>query len=106
MPTYKKHIFICENQRPAGSPKGCCFDKGGPELKNAMKLKLAKMGLTKVYRANTSGCLNACEFGAALVIYPEGIWYGGVQQSDLDEIIEKSILGNEKIDRLLIKDEK
>ena len=104
MPPFKKHIFVCENKRDPDSPKGCCYLKGGSELKNALKVKLAKMGLNKVYRTNTAGCLDACEFGPSMVIYPDGIWYGGVQLADLDEIIEKSILGNEKIDRLLIKE--
>lgn len=105
MPSYKKHIFICENRRPEGSAKGCCFDKGGPELKNALKVKLAQKGLNKVFRANSAGCLNACEHGAAMVIYPHGVWYGRVSIDDLDEIIDRSILQDEKIDRLLIKEQ-
>ena len=67
-----------------------------------MKSELNRRGLKGIVRANTSGCLDACEFGASMVIYPEGIWYGGVKKEDVDEIIEKTILGGEVIERLLI----
>lgn len=103
MPPFKKHIFICENLRPEDSPKGCCARKGSGQLKKLMKLKLAQKGLHKTYRTNSAGCLDACEHGASMVIYPQAIWYGHVKESDIDEIIEKSILNNDIIDRLLIK---
>lgn len=98
----KKHIFICENQRDAGHPKGCCADKDGKEIKNALKVELAKRGLKKVYRANTAGCLDVCEHGPAMVIYPQNIWYGGVQLKDIHQIVEESILDDKIIDRLAI----
>ena len=69
-----------------------------------MKQKLAQKGLNKVYRTNSSGCLDACEHGAVMVIYPQAIWYGHVQESDIDEIIDKTILKDEVIERLLIKE--
>ena len=98
----KKHIFICENQREKNHPKGCCADKGGTALKHALKMQLAQKGLTKIYRANTAGCLDVCEHGSAIVIYPQDIWYGGVQLSDIEQIIEESILDDKVIERLII----
>ena len=56
-------------------------------------------------RANKSGCLDACELGPSLVIYPEKIWYKNVQIDDCKEILEKSILDNKIISRLEIKDD-
>lgn len=106
MSSYKKYIFICENMRDPSHPKGCCGLKGGPDLKKTLKQKLVEKNLNKVYRANSAGCLDMCEHGASMVIYPQGIWYGHVQQSDLDEIIENSIINNSIIDRLTIKDDK
>lgn len=102
MSLLKKHIFVCENQREANHPKGCCADKGGREIKNALKMELVKNGLNKVYRSNSAGCLDVCEHGAAMVIYPQNIWYGNVQLSDIPEIVKYSILGNKIINRLLI----
>lgn len=103
MNVLKKHIFICENLRDPSNPKGCCAAKGGKEIKNALKVKLAEKGFSKLYRANSAGCLDACEYGAALVIYPQNIWYGGVTLADIEEIIEQSILKDNVLDRLLIK---
>ena len=64
---------------------------------------MAEKGLHKIYRTNSAGCLGACEHGAAMVIYPAGIWYGHVKPDDLDEIIETSILGDGVVERLLIR---
>lgn len=99
MPTYEKHIFICNNHRD-NNPENCCGPKGGEALQISLKEKLGKMGLSTRFRANKAGCLNACKNGITMVIYPQGIWYGHVQECDLDEIIKKSILKNEIITRL------
>ena len=106
MPQYKKHIFICENLRPADSPKGSCARRGGVELKSVLKKKMAAKGLHKTYRINSAGCLGACEHGASMVIYPDGVWYGHVTADDLDEIIGTSILDDKIIHRLEIKEPK
>ncbi|MGD9489792.1 MAG: ferredoxin [Calditrichaceae bacterium] len=106
MKGYKKHIFICENLRDADSPKGSCGRKSSSEIKTKLKAALKARCLEKVYRANTAGCLGMCEHGPTVVIYPQGVWYGGVTIDDVDEILEKSILADEIIERLLIKDAK
>ena len=105
MPSYKKYIFICENMRDPSHPKGCCGLKNGSNLKKILKQKLAEKGLSKTYRANTAGCLDVCEHGAAMVVYPQGFWYGHVQEKDLDQIIEDSLLNDKIIERLSIRNE-
>ena len=67
---------------------------------------MATRGLKKVYRTNSAGCLDVCEHGASMVIYPQNTWYGQLQLSDIPEIIEESILKNNVIDRLLIPSKK
>lgn len=99
MSLYQKHIFVCTNTRE-NDPAGCCGPKGGEDLQKILKQKLAERGLSTTVRANKSGCLGACAQGAALVIYPQGIWYGHVTLSDLDEIINQSIVSNKIIKRL------
>lgn len=103
MKRYERHIFICENIRPVGDPKGCCFDKGGSDVKNLFKQRLKELGLKSSVRANTSGCLDACEFGVSVVVYPEQIWYGGVTINDVDEIINEHIVAGRLVERLKIK---
>ncbi len=102
MPDFARHVFICINQRPAGSPKGCCAAAGGAEVAAALKTKLYARGLKRVVRANKAYCLDQCARGVALVVYPEGVWYGGVTLDDLDELIEEHILGGRPVERLRI----
>ncbi len=104
MGRYKRHVFVCVNERPPGDPKGCCLAKGGSEVRDLLKAELKSRGLAGSVRANNAGCLDACAHGVSMVIYPEGIWYGGVRKEDVGEIIERTIVRGEVIDRLLIRD--
>jgi (2Fe-2S) ferredoxin len=101
---YDKHIFICTNQREPGHPRGCCAEKGSEELRARFKSALKERGLSRRMRANASGCLDACEYGAAIVVYPDNVWYGGVTVDDIDEIIESHLLKDEPVERLRIPD--
>ena len=100
MPKFEKHIFICGNQRPAGAPRPCCDPAGQAELQKSFKEKLAARGLKGKVRANQSGCLDQCEHGPNLVVYPDAVWYGRVTLDDVDEIIESHILGGKPVERL------
>jgi (2Fe-2S) ferredoxin len=101
---YERHVFVCENRRPDGHPRGCCAGKGGAEVKEALKAELKARGLQARVRANSAGCLDACEEGAAMVIYPEGVWYGGVTPEDVPEIVERHLVGGETVERLVIRE--
>lgn len=103
MKRFDKHIFICENIRPAGHPRGSCGEKGSSEIKEYFKLRLKELGLNATVRANTAGCLDACEFGPSIVVYPEQIWYGGVTKEDAEEIIQSHIINGKPVDRLKIQ---
>lgn len=106
MSRYKKHIFICTNERPVGHPKGCCKEKGSEEILNTLKKELAVNGLKDEVRANKSGCFDACEFGVSIVVYPDAIWYGGVMIDDVKEIIKQHIIDGIPVERLRIKDKR
>jgi (2Fe-2S) ferredoxin len=62
--------------------------------------------LNTLVRANYAGCLDQCECGPTVVIYPQAIWYGGVRPEDVPRIIEETILGGRILEDLLIPDEK
>ena len=104
MAPFEKHIFVCGNQRPAGHPRGCCDPAGEAALQKVFKQKLAERGLKGRVRANQSGCLDQCEHGPNIVIYPEGVWYGDVTASDVDEIIDRHIIGGDPVERLRLPD--
>jgi (2Fe-2S) ferredoxin len=102
MKRFNKHIFICENKRPDGHPRGCCAEKGSGEIREQFKSRLKELGLNADIRANTSGCLDACEFGVSIVVYPEQTWYGQVTKNDIEEIIQSHIINNKPVERLKI----
>jgi (2Fe-2S) ferredoxin len=100
MPKFEKHIFVCGNQRPAGHPRGCCDPLAEAKLQKFFKQKLAERGLKGKVRANQSGCLDQCEHGPTVVVYPDAVWYGHVTEANVDEIIEAHILGGKPVERL------
>jgi (2Fe-2S) ferredoxin len=106
MKRFEKHIFICENKRPEGHPRGCCSEKNSPEIKELFKKRIKELGVNTNVRANSAGCLDACEHGVTVVVYPEQIWYGKVTVDDVEEIIQEHIIKNIPVERLKITDEK
>jgi len=104
MPKFEKHIFICGNQRPQGHPRGCCDPAGSAALQRAFKTQLAQSGIQPAVRANQSGCLDQCEHGPTVVVYPEAVWYGNVTLADVDEIVQSHIVGDRPVERLRIAD--
>jgi (2Fe-2S) ferredoxin len=106
MKRFEKHIFVCTNQREEGHPRGCCADKNSAEIFELFKARIKALGLNANVRANKSGCLDACEFGPVVVVYPEQIWYGGVTPNDVEEIVQQHVIGNNPVERLMITDKK
>ncbi len=106
MPKVQKHIFICQNQRPMDHPRGSCDPTASGELQKHFKKVLAEHGIRgDVVRANKSGCLEQCEHGPTVVVYPDAVWYGRVQQADVEEIVTSHIVGGKPVERLIIPDE-
>ena len=106
MAQFKRHVFICINEREESDPRGCCASKGGAEVAAAFKAKLYEHGLKRIVRANKAGCLDQCARGITVVVYPEAVWYGGVTLEDVDEIIAEHIIGGRPVERLRIPDDK
>ena len=104
MPPFERHIFVCCNQRPPDHPRGCCDPEASDALQKAFKKALAERGLNRRMRANRAGCLDQCEHGPNVVIYPDGIWYGGVTHDDVAEIVDSLITGV-PVARLRLADE-
>ncbi len=102
MPHFTHHIFICENIRPDDDPRGCCGSKGSSEIRAKFKEEIKKRALKGVIRVNQSGCLDQCAKGPAIVVYPEGVWYGGVSINDVAEIMDSHIEGGKPVERLII----
>lgn len=99
---YQKHIFICTNQRPEGS-RVCCGEQHGLALVVAFKKAIKDKGLNTEIRAQRAGCFDVCELGPSVVVYPEGIFYGKVQLSDVEEIVHEHLQNNRIVERLVMK---
>jgi (2Fe-2S) ferredoxin len=104
MPAFTHHVFICGNVRAPGHPRGCCDPAGKQELRDAFKRELKKAGFGILARANHSGCMEQCEHGPTVVIYPQGIWYGHVRVEDVPRIVAKTLVGGEILSDLVIAD--
>lgn len=104
-PYYQHHIFCCTNQRAAGHERGCCASKNSERLRNYMKKRVKDLNLPEI-RVNGAGCLDRCELGPCIVIYPEGVWYAPQTEADIDEIIASHLQQGQRVKRLLLPDKK
>lgn len=102
MSYYQYHVFFCTNKRADGSQ--ACEDYGSKAMRDYTKKRCKENGLVSdgKVRINTAGCLNRCEHGPVMVVYPEGTWYQWVDQEDVDEIIEKHLVNDQPVERLII----
>jgi (2Fe-2S) ferredoxin len=81
------HVFVCTNRRPDGHERGSCAARGSEKLRDYMKVRAKELGLPKV-RINMSGCLDRCELGPCVVVYPEGVWYRVNSREDVDRVLQ------------------
>ncbi len=96
---YHYHVFVCTNEREAGHRRGCCASRGSVEILAKFKEEVIKAGLTVTVRAQKAGCLETCEEGPSVVVYPEGVWYGRVQLEHVAEIVESHLKNGKPVDR-------
>ena len=100
---YEHHVFFCLNRRDSDD-RPSCANCGSEKMQEYTKKRIKKLGLAgpgKV-RINKAGCLDRCELGPVLVIYPDETWYTYLDETDIDEIIDTHIVGKQRVERLLI----
>ena len=102
MTYYSRHAFFCTNRRDGD--RVCCQDAGASEARDYVKARIKELGLAgnDQLRINAAGCLDRCEEGPVVVVYPEGVWYSYVDKEDLDEIIEEHLVHGRVVERLKI----
>jgi (2Fe-2S) ferredoxin len=103
-PYFRLHVFCCTNIRPKDHPRGSCARKGSEGLRDTMKNMAKEMGLKGV-RVNSAGCLDRCELGPTMVIYPDGVWYRYENEADIREILETHVKNGGRVERLMLKPE-
>jgi (2Fe-2S) ferredoxin len=102
MSYYKHHVFFCTNQRAAGET--CCNNHHASEMQAYAKERIGKLGLKGKgqIRINKAGCLDRCDDGPVLVVYPDETWYTYVDKADIDEIIDEHLVHGRVVERLKI----
>ena len=55
-------------------------------------------------RINRAGCLDQCEHGPTVVVYPEAVWYGPVTAADVEEIVSAHLVAGRPVARLRLAD--
>jgi len=105
MPAYERHVFVCCNARPEGAPRPSCTGDGTSVLHAELKQRVKAAGLGDRVRINKSGCLDQCEHGPMVVVYPEAVWYGNVQPEDAAEIVAEHLVDGRTVERLRVADE-
>lgn len=98
-PYFRLHVFACTNERPENHKRGSCARRGGVRLRNYLKARAKELGLEGV-RINSAGCLDRCELGPVLVVYPEGIWYKAETPEDMDAILIDHLQNGQVVTRL------
>lgn len=82
-----KHILVCASFRNTGAPQGACHKKSAMSLLQYLTEGLQERGIDGVM-VSTTGCLKVCDRGPAMIIYPEGDWYGNLTEESIDEILD------------------
>ena len=102
MSHYRQHVFFCVNQREDGAM--CCHNRGSQELRDYAKgrIKALKLNGAGKIRINSAGCLDRCDEGPVMVVYPEAVWYSYTDEKDINEIIAEHLQNGRVVKRLQI----
>jgi (2Fe-2S) ferredoxin len=101
---FERHVFVCQNVRPEGAPRPSCTSDGKSELIPQLQQHAKAAGLSGIIRINKAGCLDQCEHGPTVVVYPEAVWYGHVQPGDAAEIVAEHLVAGRPVERLRLAD--
>lgn len=102
MSHFDHHLFFCTNQRANG--EACCNNHGASDMRAYAKDRVKAMGdrIAGRVRVNSAGCLDRCDQGPVMVIYPEAVWYTFIDKEDIDEIIDEHLVHGRIVERLKV----
>lgn len=90
---YERHVFVC-----ALGP--WCKDAGGEAVQKAMKAAVKAAGLGSSVRVNKAACLNQCGHGPMAVVYPDAVWYSGLDVAAGARIAREHLVGGTPVEDL------
>jgi (2Fe-2S) ferredoxin len=99
---YKHHVFFCQNRRDP--PAACCANHNAEGMRDYAKKRVKELKLSGPgqIRVNSAGCLDRCEEGPCIVVYPDNVWYTYVDKQDIDEIVDEHLVNGRVVERLKI----
>jgi len=105
MPKPEKHVFICGQTRPPGHPRGSCGERGCSDVFDEFLFQLQQRNCFDKVAVTTTGCIGPCGSGPNVLVYPEGVMYGGVTKEDVREIYDAHLLGDTYVERLKVPED-
>jgi (2Fe-2S) ferredoxin/predicted O-methyltransferase YrrM len=103
MEPFRYHVYVCDQQKAEGVP--CCPARGSRGMIDALRREIVVQGLANQVQITTCGSLGLCERGPNMVVYPEGVWYSGVQTEDVREIVDSHFRQGRPVSRLVNTDQ-
>ncbi len=103
MEPFRYHVYLCTQEKPDPNAPSCT-NRGSKEVLEALRAELNQAGLGDEVHVTASGSLGLCDRGPNMVVYPEGVWYSGVQKTDVAEIVREHFKNNRRVERLVNKD--
>ncbi len=100
-PFFEAHLFVCTNRRPDGHRRGSCAAAGSEPLRDYMKARAKELAIEHI-RVNSAGCLDRCELGPCLVIYPDGVWYRIESRADVDAVLQRHVIEGGRVRELML----
>lgn len=101
---FEKHVFVCENKRDPSAPRPSCGHKNSAQLRNFMKDKVKEMCPGRSIRVNMAGCLDRCEEGPSVVVYPDGKWFKIETEEQVVEFIRETLIEGKTSTHLSMKE--
>lgn len=105
MPKPEKHVFVCTQQRPMGHPRGSCGEKGCAAVAEEFLQQAQQREVFEKIQVTMTGCMGPCSEGPTVLVYPEGVMYGGVAKEDVAKIFDEHLLGDAPVESLLMNKE-
>ena len=96
----KKHLLVCVQSRPPGHPRGSCGSRGCAAVYQKFMDVFQARGLWNDYLLTNTGCLGPCQQGPSVLVYPESVMYCGLTPEDVEEFVERQLIGGEPLERL------
>lgn len=92
MGQYTHHVFVCTSGKT-------CPKEGAERVHATLKRGVKDAGLKGVVRVNHAGCMNQCGHGPMVVVYPDDVWYAGVDEEGAERIVREHLAEGRVVER-------